>query len=127
LAFNNRENSGFTVEAPNDFTSITLRYAADSSAAGEYYVYIDDSSSLQFSGTSIVFSKTGSWTTWTEVTLELSGDAGEYFNLAFANDATNTGGANFDYITFNVPEPASFALILSAVAFTGAGLRRRPR
>ena len=127
LAYNNSTGSGFTVEAPDDFTSITLRYAAASTTAGEYYVYIDDTASLQFSGTSIVFSKTGSWDTWTEVTLQLSGNEGDYFNLAFADDLDNRGGANFDYITFNVPEPASYALIFSAVALGAAGLRRRPR
>lgn len=125
LAYNNSENSGFTVEAPYEFTSVTIRYSSASTNAGEYYLYIDDSSSLEFSGSTIVFTKTSDWDTWDEITFELSGDAGDYFNLAFAND-TDDGGVNIDYIEFTpVPEPTTCALLLGLVALTGTCARRR--
>jgi hypothetical protein len=126
LAYNNNTGSGFTVEAPYEFSSVTIRYSSASTNAGEYYVYIDESESLAFTGDTIVFTQTDDWDTWIEVTIELSGDAGDYFNLAFADDATNDGGINIDSIEFTpVPEPTTCALLLGLATLTGAATRRR--
>jgi len=128
LAFNNRDDSGFTVEAPYEFKSLTLRYAANSTNPGEFYVYIDGTDSLEFSGNTIVFPKTGAWSTWTDVTLDLSGNSGDYFNLAWDDTFTNDGGANFDSIEFTpVPEPTAYPILFGIVATLFAGCIRRRR
>lgn len=129
LAQNNTTGSGFTVEAPEDFTSVTLRYAANSANPGEFHVFIDDSESLEFEGDTVVFPQTDGWDIWVEETIVLSGSAGDYFNFAYAGNINNNGGVNVDTIEFTpVPELSMSGLILGVGAcFFAFFKRRRPR
>lgn len=113
LAKNNAADSGFSFVADEDYTSITIRYAAYSAAFGEYELAIigSDSEEPTYSE-SMVFDKTGAWSTWTTITLDWSGSIGDTFDFDFAESATNTGGVNVDYVSFDaVPEPATFGLL----------------
>ncbi|MCC5790786.1 MAG: hypothetical protein JJT75_14240 [Opitutales bacterium] len=118
-------NSGFTVLAPIDFTSVTLRYAASSANDGEYYLNVIQTETTQFSGDTTTFAKTGDWANWDEVTIELSGSVGDYLNFAFAN-TTNDGGVNVDSIEFTpIPELSTSALIMGLGAVCIMFLKRR--
>jgi hypothetical protein len=113
LGHNNNDNSGFTIASDCAFDSITIRYSADSDNAGLFNLSIQDTgSTLSSTGDSTYFEKTGSWTTWTTKTIELSGESGDYFHFAWADSSTYDGGVNVDYVEFqSIPEPASLGLI----------------
>lgn len=129
VGYNNNADSGFTVEAPTDFVSFTITYAAYSvydevETAGDFYVEVLDTDTLATDNI-VTFDTTGSWDTWVSVTLDLSGEAGDYLSFAFA-DTDNNGGVNVDSITLNeaIPEPTT----LSLIGLVGAGaifIRRR--
>jgi hypothetical protein len=112
LGHNNNSSSGFTIASDCNFSSVTIRYSAYSTNEGEYYVSIEDTgSALNTSGTTTQFAKTDSWNDWETITLDLSGNSGDFLTFAWA-DTSNNGGVNVDYISFNaIPEPASIGLI----------------
>ncbi len=118
LGYNNNANSGFTVASDCAFTNIIIRYA---SSSGSYNLSVEDTgSTLSTSGDVTTFEDTDSWSTWTTISISLSGDEGDFLHLAY----NSGGGVNVDYIEFQaVPEPAT-ASLMALVGGLGFLIRR---